>query len=353
MSAAARISTTLRTLTIASIALVALAGCSGSTEPTQSAEAMDSLLPAAEGTTEYPLTLTTAVGEVVLEDRPERVVMASSWDADLFAALGVTPVGTDAQVEFYPWAQEKIPGQIETVWPVSDDAYPAEQVANTSPDLIVDTLASDAETVQQLSDISPVLGAPADNPDDPQWQERLLLLGEALDLSARAQQVIDDYDATFDDVRAEHPEFAGKTVDYLVFWGGGAGTGYLNIAGSDPEALLTRMGFAANSNADSFPDETISDELLDTLTGDVLVISNQASDQAEFDAWFANPLIARLPSVQNDQAIVLNLSPERTVTYNGELQEFTGHFGRAWNFGPLAHAEIADLLVPKLSDKLS
>lgn len=353
MSAAARISTTLRTLTIASIALVALAGCSGSTEPTQSAQATDSLLPAAEGMTEYPLTLTTAVGDVVLEKRPERVVMASSWDADLFAALGVTPVGTDAQVEFYPWAQDAIPGEIETVWPVSDDAYPAEQVANTSPDLIVDTLASDAETVQQLSDISPVLGAPADNPDDPQWQERLLLLGEALDLSARAQQVIDDYDATFDDVRAEHPEFAGKTVDYLVFWGGGAGTGYLNIAGSDPEALLTRMGFAANSNADSFPDETISDELLDTLTGDVLVISNQASDQAEFDAWFANPLIARLPSVQNDQAIVLNLSPERTVTYNGELQEFTGHFGRAWNFGPLAHAEIADLLVPKLSDKLS
>ncbi|WP_338888815.1 hypothetical protein [Rhodococcus sovatensis] len=68
--------------------------------------------------------------------------------------------------------------------------------------------------------------------------------------------------------------------------------------------------------------------LLGSLTGDVLVISNQASDQAEFDAWFANPLIARLPSVQNDQAIVLNLSPERRVTYNGELQEFTGHFGR-------------------------
>lgn len=342
----------VRAVALASIAVAALAGCAGSNDTTPSSAApADSLLPAAEGKTEYPLTMTTAVGEAVIEERPERVVMASSWDADLFAALGVTPVATDEQIEFYPWAAEAIPGEIETVWPIGDDAYPAETVANSTPDLIVDTLATDAVDVQQLSDIAPVLGEPV--ADEVAWQDRIAALGEALDLSDRAQQVISDYDAKFEDIRAEHPEFEGKTVDYLVYWGGDAGTGYINTADSDPESLLGRLGFAPSAGGSAFPEETIPDELLDTLTGDVLVISNQAADQAEFDAWYSSPLIQRLPSVQNDHAIVLNLSPERTVTYNGELQDFSGHFGRAWQLGPLAHAEIADLLVPKIADKLS
>lgn len=297
--------------------------------------------------------MTTGVGEAVIEERPERVVMASSWDADLFAALGVTPVGTDDEIKFYPWAVDALPGEIDTVWPIGDDAYPAEKVANTTPDLVVDTMATDATDVAQLADIAPVLGAPSGT-DDPLWQDRLLVLGEALDLSDRAQQFIADYDATFENIRSEHPEFEGKTVDYLVFWGGSYGTGFMNTAGSQPEALLTSFGFAPNTNAATLSQEAeLSNELLGSLTGDALVISNQAADQSEFDAWYANPLLQRLPSVQNDRAVILNLSPENEVTYNGELQAFNGHFGRAWSVGPLAHEELAELLVPKLADKLS
>lgn len=298
--------------------------------------------------------MTSAIGEIVLEQRPERVVMATSWDADLFAALGVTPVGTDEQLSFYPWAEEALPGEIETIWPVGDTAYPLEEIAATTPDLIVDSFALEADTVTDLESIAPVLGAPDTGTEEAPWQDRLLLLGEALDLSDRAQQVIDDYDAAFETIRQEHPEFAGKTVDLLVAWGGEAGVGYISSTGSEPEQLLTQLGFSPNPSADRFvDDDVVSNELLGTLDGDVLVISNQFGDPAAWDAYISNPLFQGLESVQNDRLVVLTTEEDGSITYNGEPADFSGHFGRAFSVGPLSQLELANLLTPLIANVLN
>lgn len=336
----------------AALALLLASCASADTPGSGRAESSAHLLPAAEGSTEYPLTLTSALGEIVIPERPERVVMATSWDADLFAALGVSPVGTDDQVTFYPWAVEAYPSEIETVWPVGDVQYPAEQIAATAPELIVDSFAVDAESVAQLGDIAPVLGAPEEAGDSATWQERILLLGEALDLSERAQKVVDDYDAAFLALRSEHPEFDGKTVDYVVHWGE-AGTGFINTAGSDAEALFTDLGFAPSSNAANASfEEVLSDELLGTLTGDVLLISNQVED-AEFQEFYSNPLIQGLESVKNGRVLVLTLDQDDfTVTHDGDPTGFVGHFGRAFSVGPLSKVEIAELVSPLLSVEL-
>ncbi len=348
---------------VAVAALLALVGCSapsatgagqsaGASSDASASAASSDLLPPAEGKTTYPLTVTSAVGEIVIPERPDRIAMASSWDGDLFAALRVVPVATDEQIKFYPWAVEQFPVEIETLWPVSDEAYPAETIATTSPQLIVDTLATDAAEVQKISAIAPVLGAPEATGEDSTWRDRLLLLGDVLDLSGRAQQVIDDYDASFARIRAEHPEFAGKTVDYVAFYGSEYGAGLLNTAGSDAEGLFSSLGLAPNPNAGNTAfDDAISDELWGTLTGDVLIISNQ--DAEGFAEFFANPLIQGLESVQSGRVIVLDVDSKAwTVSHDGELTEFTGHFGRAFNYGPLAHLELADLLVPLIADVL-
>lgn len=332
--------------------LLALTACASPTGTAPEGPDAAGLLPPAEGTTQYPLTVTSAVGEIVIEQRPERVVMASSWDADLFAALGVVPVGTDEQVDFYPWAIEAFPQEIETLWPVGDEPYPAEQIASTTPQLIVDTAATEASAVERIGAIAPVLGAPEAEGEDATWQQRILLLGEALDLSDRAQQVVDDYDTAFEEFRAQYPEFAGKSVDYLVFWGGDYGTGFINTAGSDAEALLVDLGFVTNANAgDAAFEENFSEELFGTLTGDVLVISDQG-DAAEFEEFLAHPLIQGLESVQNDRVVVLHVGDDFTVTHDGEPTEFTGHFGRAFSLGPLSKLKIANLLTPLISEVL-
>jgi len=342
---------------IALTALLALVGCAAAgpeslPEVEKAPEAADGLLPAAEGKTVYPLTVTSAVGEIVIEKRPGRVVMASSWDGDLFAALGVTPVATDEQITFYPWVLDRLPAEIETLWPVGDETYPAETIATTSPHLIVDTGATDPVEVQKISAVAPVLGAPEATAADSTWQDRILMLGEVLDLSDRAQKVIDDYDATFEQIRSEHPKFAGKTVDYVTFYGTEWGADLLNIAGSDAEALFSKLGFDANPNAANTAfEEGISDELWGTLTGDVLVISNQ--DAAGFADFYENPLLQGLESVKSGRVVILDVETTQwTVSHDGELTEFTGHFGRAFNYGPLAHLELAALVTPLLAEAL-
>lgn len=342
----------VRSRAVTLIALAVLLSLVGCAAPGSAGEGDDSreLLPPAEGNTAYPLVVTSAVGEIEIAERPRRVVMASSWDGDLFAALGVVPVATDEQIEFYPWALEKFPVEIETLWPMGDQPYPAETIAAASPDLIVDTLATDPAQVDKLGAIAPVLGAPEDSGADGTWQDRILLLGEVFDLSERAQKVIADYDATFERIREEHPEFAGTSVDYVAFYGTEFGAGLLNTAGSDAEALFTRLGFDPSPSADDTAlDDGISDELWGTFSGDVLVISNQ--DAEGFADFFANPLIQSLESVKSGRVLVLDVdSTAWTVSHDGEPTPFTGHFGRAFNYGPLAHLEIAELLTPLLAE---
>lgn len=345
----------LAALGLVAATAVLLAGCStASADGDDSGAGGPSLLPAAEGTTEYPLTIETGVGEITIEERPERIVMASSWDADLFAALGVTPVGTDDQIDFYPWVLETFPEEIESVWTIDEVPYPAEPIAATEPDLIVDLFASDAASVEQVSEIAGFVGSPATDGGETVWQERILLLGEVLDLSARAQDVVDQYDTDFETLRAEHPEFEGKTVDYVVYWGEEYGTGFQNTTGSDAEAIFSDMGFAVNPAAgEAAFEDVLSDELLGTFAADVLVISNQALPE-EFDEWWANPLIQGLPAVQSGQVVVMDLAQEDfTVSYEGEPTGFVGHLGRAFSLGPLSKLEVANLIAPLVAAKLA
>ena len=81
----------------------------------------------------------------------------------------------------------------------------------------------------------------------------------------------------------------------------------------------------------------------------MLVISNQ--DAEGFADFFANPLIQSLESVKSGRVLVLDVdSTAWTVSHDGEPTPFTGHFGRAFNYGPLAHLEIAELLTPLLAE---
>lgn len=355
MAPASKLARTLRIPALALASVLVLAGCSGSDDADASGNdsSAESLLPPAEGTTEYPLTVETATGEITIDERPERIIMADSWDVDLFAALGVVPVGTDEQVSFYPWSVDLLPSEIETIWPVGDDLFPAEQIASTNPDLIVAVGVTDPTLITQVEAIAPVLGSPITSADEATWQERILLLGEVLDLSERAESFIDEYDAQFEQYRTDHPEFAGLVVDNLVFWGSEWGTGFMNTTGSANEAFFTSLGFATNPHAgESAYEEAFSDELIGTLQGDLLVISNQESADGEFQTWFDAPLVQSLGSVQAGHDVVLDMHDDFTVWHEGEQTSFTGHFGRAFNVGPYAHLALAELLVPLMADAL-
>ena len=85
-------------------AALLVSGCSASAENSKTASTPGSegnALPAAEGTTTYPLTLESPYGTSILEKRPERVaaIVPNAVDTEMLLALGVKPVLSSSMVK--------------------------------------------------------------------------------------------------------------------------------------------------------------------------------------------------------------------------------------------------------------
>lgn len=332
---------------LAGLLVATLAACG--TGSAASAPEDPTLLPEAEGAVSYPLTIESGFGEVTLEERPTRIVLAESWGADVFGALGITPVGTDEQISLFPWALDA--QAIESVWSISDEQFPLERIAAVEPDLIY-TSSAVQDNLAELQQIAPVIGVPRDDGGISDWRDQIHLLGSALDLQDRAQQVEDDYDAYTASVREAHPEFAGALVAYMVFWGPGE-FGVINYEGSAAESLFGEFGFALNpTGAGLGPGSNLTPELVGRVDGDVVVLVDQSQDQAAYGAFVGNPLFQGIRAVQAGKFAELDNNTDEYIGYEGTEIPFVGHFTRALSAGPLGRQAVGDVLVPILAQHL-
>ena len=308
-------------------------------DATPEASARIGLLPPAEGLTQYPLTLSTAWGEVTIPTRPERVV-AASWRGELswLLALGVTPVAAESAEwanQAVPWAPEMLAQPIEHTWDYMEVALEPEPIAAAKPDLIwAGSLGAEpVPNLKALQAIAPVLAQPDAGDEVVSWQENLLMVGEALDLKQAAQKVIDDYETFFAEFRKEHPAFADKTIAFVEFWGDSAGNEiwFGNPVGSELDTFFSRLGFAPNPG-ELTDAEALSPELVGLIQGDVLMIVDYSPPEDEgkqFQEFVNSALYQSIPAVQNDHVIRLS-NPERIMLYQDGVE-----------VGPTAHPSIA------------
>ena len=116
-------------------------------------------LPAAEGDA-VPLTLTTWLGESVLEQRPSRIATVGfSVNTDMLQALGATPVYTITEDVDYAWRDQEWFRSIEVIDTATrKDPINVEGIAAAVPDLIIamNSLTDEGE-YERLRDIAPVL----------------------------------------------------------------------------------------------------------------------------------------------------------------------------------------------------
>lgn len=306
-------------------ALTALAACS---QGSDSASSAGTALPEGEGTTTYPLELTTPYGTSTLEARPQRVAVVDGFGSlESTLALGVSPVVTtteaDAIAEISPWL-EPHRSQVESAAVINpfEDAFPFESVQAATPDLIVAAADTRLEPkYDRLAQIAPVLGAETDlsqqqtvTPEG--WKTTIRLIGKALDLSAKAEEVIASVDEGVAAIATDHPEFAGKTVAVLINRGQDYGIELVNRADSVAEELLTQMGFAPHPKAQEFLTMgqgneigSVSLENIGLVDADILVVGRHGGggDPAEAATWMeSNELYTRLPAVQNGYTVYLN-----------------------------------------------
>ncbi|MFI6484771.1 ABC transporter substrate-binding protein [Nonomuraea sp. NPDC050663] len=305
------------TSSIALAATLTLTGCAstggGTAKPAEPAISPTAtsqpvgLLPAAEGTTTYPVTLTTWAGETTLQQRPERIaVVGLNPNTDALQALGVTPVYTLTDEPAAPWRDQAWLRKVEKVDTATRrDPINFEGIAAAKPDLIVAVGALEGKPdFEKLTAIAPVLDTREES--EISWQDLQRLVGQTLDLGAAADKLVTAAEQTITEVAGAHPEFAGKTITIANDYGPQYGLSYYTIAGTFTEDVMSKLGFTPNPHAKKFVDEdVVSDENLGLLDADILVVT-YVSDEVR-KAREAKPLFKAVKAVTESRYVPLTL----------------------------------------------
>lgn len=277
----------------------------------------------------FPVTVEHKYGETTIETPPERVVTVGLSDHEPLVALGVVPVGVDdwfLERPFgdWPWF-EGLWGDSEPTIIGERDDFNFEQIAALDPDLIIGMYSGMTEDdFGTLSEIAPTVAQPVGYEDyAAPWQDMTLLAGRSVGLEDDAQQLIDDAEARFAEVRAEHPEFAEQTVAVVDPYEPGQ---YAVFAPHDPKVVfMQELGFVfpealAAEIGDEYAIE-ISSERLDLIDLDRVIFLT--SDASAEDVVSADPVYANLGVARDDRALFIpyetNGSIGGALSYNGVL----------------------------------
>lgn len=262
----------------------------------------------------FPVTVSTAFGDVTIEEEPTRVVALGWSDAETALALGVEPVGASDWLAvggngLGDWVEDEYtedPEMIETLEPSF------EAIAALEPDLILDTRSSgEQERYDLLSEIAPTVGQPEGvGPYQTTWQQQLDLVGQALGKADEASELEAEVEQAFADAAEAHPEFDGTEVAVGAYTSEGFGA---YVSGDARVAFMEQLGFQNKQAIEDQATENffipVSDEQLDLLDAELTVVFPIFVQASEFTG---NPLWQALPSVQEGRAVVL----EDTTTLN-------------------------------------
>ncbi|WP_367135958.1 ABC transporter substrate-binding protein [Saccharothrix sp. HUAS TT1] len=168
---------------------------------------------------QFPRTIRHAMGETVIEERPERVVVLDGGELDNVVALGIEPVGVA-----YPDGAPTMPtyvgdraGAPENVGGIT--SLNLETIAKLQPDLIIGSQLRAEQQYPKLSEIAPTVFAVRPGYT---WKENFRLNAAALDKSTEAEELISDYETHAKQVGENIEQKAGKrpTVTMLRFMPG-------------------------------------------------------------------------------------------------------------------------------------
>ncbi|GAA1867650.1 iron-siderophore ABC transporter substrate-binding protein [Myceligenerans crystallogenes] len=247
---------------------------------------------------QFPVTIEHAFGETTIDRAPERVATWGWGSTEAAISVGVFPVAVAEQVwtvgedNLLPWVEQAYEEAGEELPVVLDDAsggeeVPYEQFAEAAPDLILAPYSGvTQEQYDLLSEIAPVVAYTGD-PWTTEWDETIEITSEALGLADQGDQVLADVDEYLAGIKAEHPEFEGKTVAAIVD-APSEGLVYVYNSSDARAGFLEKLGFTTAPAVDELdPTQgkdffyTLSYEELDKLESDVVVAYTYTEEEAE------------------------------------------------------------------------
>lgn len=270
----------------------------------------------AEAEDHFPVTIDSALGEAVIEERPERVVTLGWGSSDTAVALGVVPVGIE-EVTWgndehgnYPWVTEAIEemgGELPETF-TGGQEIDMDAIIGLEPDLILAPLSGiTQDDFNILNDLAPTVAYP-DTVWNTPWDTQIELIGQALGEPEAAQEAISGIEQELTDRAAEHPEFADLSFAY-VYAGGEPGTLSFYQDGAARVDLIQGLGFELDPTVAAVP---LSDGAFTSNVGlenadmldDVDILFTWYNDEEEQARTEGQRLFAQIPAVERGSQVV-------------------------------------------------
>jgi len=276
------------------------------TEPA-APQASETTEPAASA---FPVTVTTALGDAVIEAKPERVVTLGWGADDIAVSLGTVPVGVEEDTwagdadGLRPWFRAAVEEQGAEL-PQAIAMYPeldVDAIVALEPDLVLAPQSGlDQAVFDQLSAFVPVVAYPGE-PWGTSIEDQVRIAAQALGEVDKGEELLLERQATLDAVKAEHPEFSEVTFAY-IYAGGEPGTMSVYLPGDSRVALLTGMGLQldpAVADLEADPGTFTANLGLENadILDDVDVLFTWFNDTEEQAAAESQELFARIPAFE-------------------------------------------------------
>lgn len=196
--------------------------------------------------TQYPITISHAYGETVIESKPERIVTLGWGNQDTVLALGAVPVGVSAanygyvtEHGLHEWTDEAFASLGESNPNVFDDTdgFDYEAISDAAPDVILAAYSGmTEEEYETLSAIAPVVPF-EETAWKTSWREQTIRNAEGMGMKEEGEALVADAEALIAEKVSEHPEFSGVKAGFFWIDAGDFSTFYAYLP-ADPRSLL-------------------------------------------------------------------------------------------------------------------
>lgn len=242
----------------------------------------------------------SAMGDVEVPARPQRVVVLDGPVLNACFALGITPVGATTGVAGAPWPEYLGPGT-EGIVNVGDIAEPdLEAIASLQPDLIVSLQFRHEAIYDQLSGIAPTVLSPHDSEG---WRGGFLVFADALNRNEAAPAVVEAFDSRVAELQTSLGDAIDQSVSVIRVLTGQVRSYQASSyqASSFSGTVLAAVGLPRPESQQGTEDTWLEQatETLNEVDADVLFVTLwSGSTEDDLNQLLDNPLWATQPVVQ-------------------------------------------------------
>ncbi|NKS78689.1 ABC transporter substrate-binding protein [Rhodococcus hoagii] len=274
---------------------------------------------------QFPRTVKHALGETVIEKKPERVVVLDGGELDDVLSLGITPVGI-ANPEGLAGQPSYLADKLAGVPDVgTTNNLNLEAIVALQPDLILGSKLRADKTYPRLAEIAPTVFSI--RPGFP-WKENFLLVADAVGEETKAESVLNDYQARATEVRDSIQD--DPSISLVRFMSGKTRLyGNLSFIG----VILQDVGLRRPEiqNIEELAVE-VSPETITQADGDWIFYSTYGKPDTTAEAQvLGGPLWAGMSAVKNGKAVpvsdetwFLALGPTGAMIVLDDLQNLLG-----------------------------